>query len=393
MRPRGVRPNVGGMDDRRLYRLGATAAIAGAAAQLVATVLEPDSSGDLAKAIRVVAGNGFWNGDRLLDLIGVFLAVGALTVVGCTFAEGPEREWARIGQPFLVLMAALGAGAVLAGANMKELANAWAGAAPHAQQSYLAAFDASRNAKDDLFFGAFLALGLYLAALAAAILSGRLYARWVGRAAALSAGLVLAGDLLVLVADAAFLAVLVGYGLFMVVLIALGASMWRRVRDPNLTPRPTGGRVMNVKLGTKLLLLLAVTAATAILVSTASASGPAAPGKELVQLTCDGLGTITVAVQRGENANGAGQIVDAQGHGIAVSATLTLTDLTTSTVLGTETTATGQGNGHSNQSTTRCSGVLFEGAASDFFGSELPPGLTATDTVQLTIDGFAIVKP
>src|SRR5262249_56477594 len=137
-----------------------------------------------------------------------------VTVVGCTFAEGPEREWARIGQPFLVLMAALGAGAVFAGANMKELANAWAGAVPHAQQSYLAAFDASRNAKDDLFFGAFLALGIYLATLAVAILAGRVYARWIGWAAAFSAALVLAGDLLLLAADAAFVAVIVGFGLF-----------------------------------------------------------------------------------------------------------------------------------------------------------------------------------
>src|SRR5262249_62402044 len=96
MRPRGVRPNVGGMDDRRLYRLSATAAIAGAAAQLVATVLEPDSSGDLAKAIRLVAGSRFWNGDRLLDLIGVFLAVGAVAGGGCTVAEGAGGGWGAV---------------------------------------------------------------------------------------------------------------------------------------------------------------------------------------------------------------------------------------------------------------------------------------------------------
>ena len=216
------------MDDRRLYRIGAAAAIVGAAAQLVATALEPDSDGDLNKAVRVVAHSGFWNGDRLLDLIGVFLTVAALTVVGRTFAEGSGREWARVGQSFLLLMAALGAAAVFAGANMKEMADAWAGAAPHAQQSYLTAFDASRNAKDDLFFGAFLALGLYLAALAVAILAGHIYARSIGWAAAVSAALVLTGDLLLIAADAAFIAVLVGFALFTLVLIALGVSMWRR---------------------------------------------------------------------------------------------------------------------------------------------------------------------
>jgi hypothetical protein len=142
-----------------------------------------------------------------------------------------------------------------------------------------------------------------------------------------------------------------------------------------------------------LLLLLVATATAGIAATTAAASGPAAPGKELVQLTCDGLGRITASVQRGENANGAAQIVDAQGHGIPVEATLTLTDLTTSTVLGSEATATGQGNGHPNQPATHCSGVLVQGPASDFFGPDLPPGVALTDTLQLTIDGSAIIKP
>jgi hypothetical protein len=112
----------------------------------------------------------------------------------------------------------------------------------------------------------------------------------------------------------------------------------------------------------RILLVLAAIAAFGILAATASASGPAAPGKELVQIGCDGLAPFTVAVQRGDNANGAGQIVDMKGHGIPVENTFTLTDLTTATVLDTEVTTTGQ-NGHSNQATTHCSGVLLEGSA------------------------------
>jgi hypothetical protein len=142
-----------------------------------------------------------------------------------------------------------------------------------------------------------------------------------------------------------------------------------------------------------LLLVLAATAASAIIAASSSASSAAAPGKELVQVTCDGLGTITVSVQRGENANGAAQIVDAQGHGIPVEAALTLVDLTSSTALGYETTATGHGNGHPNQQETHCAGVLFQGPASEFFGPDLPPGVAPTDTVELTIDGFAIIRP
>lgn len=224
-------PSVRGM---ALIRIAAGAAVTGAVAELVATVLEPDWGGDPAKAIRVVAENGFWTGDRLIDLIGGLLAVGALTVVGRTFADGRGREWARAGQPFLVLTAALGASAVVTGAAMKDLADTWANAAPGAKQSYLATFDATTNVTENLFFAAFMALGLYLAALSTAILSGSVYARWIGWASAASAALILAGNLLLLVAEPLWFAVLAGYALFLVVLAALGVSMWRDAAAPRL---------------------------------------------------------------------------------------------------------------------------------------------------------------
>jgi hypothetical protein len=144
---------------------------------------------------------------------------------------------------------------------------------------------------------------------------------------------------------------------------------------------------------TKLLLLMLFATATAgIPAAAASASGPAAPGKELVQITCDGLGTITVAVQRGDGSNGAGQIVDAQGHAMGVETTFQLTDLTTSTVIATETRASGQGNGHPNQAATHCFGIVFQGPAPGFFEGDLPPGVAPTDAVQVTVDAFAIIK-
>ena len=225
-------PTVVAMNDGHLLRVGAVAAVAGAGASLVATVLEPDWSGDPDEAIRVVAESGFWTGGRLLDLIGLFLTVGALTVVGRTFAEGSGREWARAGQPFLLLLGALGAGAILTGANLEEVADAWVAAGPQAKQSYLAAFDTTTGLTEALFFGAFMAMGLFLAALATAILTQGVYRRWIGWVSAVSAGLVLSGDLLVLVSESAFIAVLVGYVLYKAVLIALGVSMWRQSAAP-----------------------------------------------------------------------------------------------------------------------------------------------------------------
>jgi hypothetical protein len=228
MRAEATRLSVAAVSDRHLLRIAGAAAVAGAIAQFVASVLEPDWGDDPAKAVRVVADNGFWNGDRLLDLIGVFLTVGALTVVGRTFTERPGREWVRVGQPFLVVMAALGGSAVASGATMKVLANRWVGSAPQFRQSYLAAFDAASRVTEVLFFAAFMALALYLATLAVAILAGSVYVRLLGWAAAASAVLVLAGDLLSIRFDAAFVAVLAGYALFLVVLTALGVSMWCR---------------------------------------------------------------------------------------------------------------------------------------------------------------------
>ena len=215
------------------------AAVAGAIAQLVASVLEPDWGGDPAKAVRVVADNGFWNGDRLLDLIGVFLTVGALTVAGRMFAERPGREWVRAGQSFLLLMGALGASAVASGATMKVLADRWVDATLPTRQSYLAVFDAASRVTEVLFFAAFMALALYLATLATAVLAGRVYPRWIGWTAAASAVLMLAGDLFDIGFDAAFLAVIAGYVLFLVVLTALGVSMLRREDVvPGLDARP-----------------------------------------------------------------------------------------------------------------------------------------------------------
>jgi hypothetical protein len=235
MRRRGLPRRFETVNDRQLLRVGAVAAMAGAIAQLVASVLEPDWGGEPGKAVRVVADNGLWNGDRLLDLIGVFLTVGALTVASRMFAERPGHEWARAGQPFLILMAALGASAVASGATMKVLANRWVDAAPPTRQSYLAAFDAASRVTEVLFFAAFMALALYLATLATAILAGRVYSRWIGWTAASSAVLVLAGDLLTISFNAAFLSVLAGYVLFLVVLVALGVSMWRHAGRPSST--------------------------------------------------------------------------------------------------------------------------------------------------------------
>ncbi len=137
----------------------------------------------------------------------------------------------------------------------------------------------------------------------------------------------------------------------------------------------------------------AATAALAILAGSAAASGPAAPGKEILQITC-GANTFTISVQRGENSNGAGQIVGQKGHGIPVSFEFSVFDVTTNTLVFSDTEAVGGGHAHPNQTTTTCSFPIFEGTAADFFGTEpLPPGVAPSDTISATGSVQVILKP
>ena len=216
------------MSTRAILRCGAVSAVAGGACQLVATVSEPDIGGGLGRSITVAASNGPWVATHLLDLVGAILTIVGLTAAGVhAVSHGSgSREWFRLGQPLLLLMGSLGAAAILVSATLQDLAQAWLGD-PASRTAYAAVFDAVRGLTDNLFFGAFLALGLYLAALAAAVRAGREYAAWIGWLAAASAVLLLVGDPLMLLFDGAFLLVLAGFAAFLVVVMAIGVTMWR----------------------------------------------------------------------------------------------------------------------------------------------------------------------
>ncbi|TMK98850.1 MAG: hypothetical protein E6G34_04885 [Actinobacteria bacterium] len=134
-------------------------------------------------------------------------------------------------------------------------------------------------------------------------------------------------------------------------------------------------------------------AAAALLSSSAAASGPAPPGKEIVEIECEGIGSLTVSVARNEHGKGAGQIVGQKGHGIPVSLSFSLTDVTTGEPLFSETELQGGGNAHHNQNTTTCKGTNAEVPASIFFGEhELPPGVSPEDIIRAAFEVQVIVK-
>jgi hypothetical protein len=141
-------------------------------------------------------------------------------------------------------------------------------------------------------------------------------------------------------------------------------------------------------------LLLVVSVVALTFAGVAGASGPAASGQDTLTLTCEGIGTVTVRIQPNETSNGVGQIIGSKGHGIPVAFGFTLYDVTTSSVVFADPVAADHGGGHahSNQATATCTGTVFEGKASDFFGDELPPGVGATDVVRATLTAEVIVK-
>jgi len=144
----------------------------------------------------------------------------------------------------------------------------------------------------------------------------------------------------------------------------------------------------------RILLALAATAVAAmgVLTGTAAASGPEPPGKEIVELECEGIGPVTVSVQRNEHSQGAGQIVGEKGHGIPVSFAFTLTDVSTGEVFTEPAEVKGNGHAHPNQSTTTCKGLAFEGEAEEIFGEELPPEIGPGDFVRGEFEAQVIIK-
>jgi hypothetical protein len=141
-------------------------------------------------------------------------------------------------------------------------------------------------------------------------------------------------------------------------------------------------------------IVVVATVAMAALAGSAAAkpSGERTHGKEIVELQCEGLGTVTVSVPSSEKNNGVGQIVGEKGHGIPVTFNTTITDVSTGTVLFTESHSVGNGHAHRNQPTTACRGT-FEATAAQFFEEgPLPEGVSPEDLIRGVFEADVIVK-
>lgn len=129
------------------------------------------------------------------------------------------------------------------------------------------------------------------------------------------------------------------------------------------------------------------------LVGPASASGPAAPGKDLLTFDCAGLGVVSVSVDTGGRSWGAGQITGQQGHVAPIALTYTIVDTTTDTLLESRSFAKGGGQANQQQDTTACADAFSATAAEFYEGVPLPPGVSPGDVIQFSATVTVVVQP
>src|SRR2546422_3648549 len=117
-----------------------------------------------------------------------------------------------------------------------------------------------------------------------------------------------------------------------------------------------------------------------------------ANGHSMVTLDCGQFGTVTVSVNNANGGNGQGgfgaaQVVGTTGtHGMPTAFTFSLFDVTTNKPIFSSTNVQGGGNSHPNQATTDCTATMTGTASELRFTGPLPPGVSATDILQETID-------
>ncbi len=124
--------------------------------------------------------------------------------------------------------------------------------------------------------------------------------------------------------------------------------------------------------------------------------GSASAAQGYQSFDCNDGSSILVRVPESHSSqNGGwsvGQVVDGgSGHLIPTSFTFTLYDVTTDTTIFSGSQTKGGGNANHMQATVTC-GITQSTTAGAFFGTNLPPGISAGDTVTFTFTVTAVPK-
>jgi len=135
---------------------------------------------------------------------------------------------------------------------------------------------------------------------------------------------------------------------------------------------------------------------TAVTVAAAfAAAAPASAAQQPQDLTCTGLGPITVSTPTENSSDNGGWSVGqitagGTGHLIPTSFQFTATDNGAPLFQGTQ--LKGQGHANANQSTVTCTQTQTA-SAYDFFGGQVPQGIGPDDVIVFTITVTAVPKP
>jgi hypothetical protein len=211
-----------------LLQVGAVAAIAGVLLTVVAVVTEPAVPGAAAEQMRLIADNGYFTANRLIDMVGTALILLALAIVARTFRGGPAEDWSRVGLVFLATGIAIGMIANVLGVAVFRASEVGIAAVPADQAGYVAAIDTLGYSIAAIFAAAFLIISLYLATLSASILSSHIYPHWIGWFAGVAAVLMFTGTLGSLFVEGLFMLALLGFLLWLIATLALGVKLWQK---------------------------------------------------------------------------------------------------------------------------------------------------------------------
>ncbi len=237
----------GRLRNRAFHRMGSVAAIAGVAAALVQTAIDPGIPDDPREAIRQAADSRLLASSRLLDMAAFLLLLVAVAVVTQTFSRDQARGWARTGLALYTVSAGAGAIATMVVGALPDVARAWADAPTGLKAGYVATFDALNNVSGGIFAVSWAGLAVFGLLYAGAMLLEGTFPRWlawvsVGSAVSTITALALGLGLRL---DIAFVFLVLGLWLSYAVIVTFGVRLWRTSR----VPAPPAGRQESALLG------------------------------------------------------------------------------------------------------------------------------------------------
>jgi hypothetical protein len=227
---------------RHLARVGAVAALGGAATLFGATLLHPMTAdpNDPVAAFAEYAHDPLWVASHLGQFVGVAALGAALVALAATAEQGRPAAWARIGRVGVAASVAVAAALqAVDGVALKVMVDRWARSGGDARARAFEGAFAVRQVEVGLASLLSVTFGLTLATFGVSMLVGRRFPRWlaawglVGGLAMVAAGVAQAytgfSSLAMALSMSASSALLLWA-------VTLGALMWRLA--PRVAPRP-----------------------------------------------------------------------------------------------------------------------------------------------------------